>query len=163
MNTTIFTVTGRGQFPTDMLRYDQCYPFGPDDAVNLYLAPCDDGLHYVNDAQAAGRSTTRQVTLVHVSDRRHWAPTKDRWASFGWVVCRVNDVDIDGEASWYRAVYGEAAHNFLDEFCFEVWLGTGTGYAERSVARVKASSAEEADRELRKLYGDTLEDWTLID
>ena len=145
METTFFTVTGRGSFPFDMLRWDQCYPQGPDDVANLDVGQ------------------RREIKLVHVGDRRHWEPTKDRWASFGWSVCRVNDVDIDGPASWYRAVYGEAAHNFLEEFCFEVWLGTGTGYAERSIARINASSAEEADRELRRLYGDTLEDWTLID
>lgn len=145
METTTFTVTGRGSFPLDMLRWDQCYPQGPDDVANIDVGQ------------------RREIKLVHVGDRRHWEPTKDRWASFNWVVCRVNDIDIDGPASWNRAVYGEAADNFLDEFFFEVWLGTGTGIAERSVVRIKASDADDADRELRRIYGDTLDDWKLID
>lgn len=96
MNSTTFTVTGRGSFPLDMLRYDQCFPFGPDDVANMDVGQ------------------RREVRLVHYGEQRHWEPTKDRWASFGWVVCRVNDVDIDGPDSWYRAIYGEAAHNFID-------------------------------------------------
>jgi hypothetical protein len=63
--TIVFTVTGRGEFPFDMLRYDQCYPVGPTDAAMLA---------YDN------RKKTREITLA----RRRNLPAVQRWVSFGW-------------------------------------------------------------------------------
>lgn len=64
-----FTVDGRGQFPVDMLRYDQCHPIGPDDAANI---------------QDGCRDHSRRVTLGRWAAST-WVPTADRWASFCWV------------------------------------------------------------------------------
>ena len=60
-----FTVRGRGQFPFDMLRYDQCWPKSS--------APDVSALWHTDDE--------RTVTLVGIC-----SPTVDRWASFGWRV-----------------------------------------------------------------------------
>lgn len=60
------TVKGRGRFPHDMLRYDQCYPERPLDTAQLE----DDN------------RGNREVQLI--SPRRY--ATDDRWRSFGWVV-----------------------------------------------------------------------------
>lgn len=60
-----FTVSGRGLFPFDMLRYDCCYPQSPQDVANL-------------DGRAR-----RQVTLIAA---KPVGPTNGRWNSFGWDV-----------------------------------------------------------------------------
>lgn len=72
-----WTVEGRGHFPTDMLRYDACYPTDGDSAQNLTLSPTD-----VRNALAA-----REVRTVKL---RSYVgpPTSGRWASFGWYVKR---------------------------------------------------------------------------
>jgi hypothetical protein len=62
-----FTVSGRGLFPLDMLRYDCCYPASPQD---------------VNSMDGRAR---REVTLVAANPV---APTTGRWASFGWDVIK---------------------------------------------------------------------------
>lgn len=62
--TTVFTVTGRGEFPFDMLRYDRCFPHGPQDVETML----------------EGNTGPRTVTLESAA----YAPTPDRWASFGW-------------------------------------------------------------------------------
>ena len=70
-----FTVEGRGAFPVDMLRYDSCWPAGPDDADRIGYAPDAD---------------RRTVTLKRVTDASkhamHLVVTADRWRSFGWAV-----------------------------------------------------------------------------
>ena len=60
-----FRVTGEGDFPWDMLRYDQCWPCTSVDVQNLQ------------------RKGQREVVL---SDHHplQWEPTYERWASFGW-------------------------------------------------------------------------------
>lgn len=63
-----FKVTGRGQFPLDMLRYDGCWPARPED-VELMRGDV--------------RSQPRTISLVTIS---HHAPTAGRWESFGWTV-----------------------------------------------------------------------------
>lgn len=63
-----FTVTGRGQFAVDMLRYDQCWPATESDSSRL-----DDG----------PRPSRETRTVVMRGMRR---PTIDRWKSFGWAV-----------------------------------------------------------------------------
>lgn len=60
------TVRGNGDFPVDMLRYDECWPSTTADAVKL------------------GDTTRRTVELL--SDRN---PTRDRWDSFCWTLVGV--------------------------------------------------------------------------
>lgn len=58
-----FVVSGRGTFPFDMLRYDACFPRGPEDSALM------------------GETEHRSVTLVTISQS---APTIARWNSFNW-------------------------------------------------------------------------------
>lgn len=62
-----YFVTGRGDFPIDMLRYDGAWPASGEDAARLVLL--DD------------RRDLRSVRL-----RSYNAPTLARWMSFGWSV-----------------------------------------------------------------------------
>jgi hypothetical protein len=72
--TRTFVVTGKGPFPIDMLRHDQCYPAAPADvdSIEFSLRPKD-------------RPVKRKIMLS-----THAHPNVDRWNSFGWSV-------IDGE------------------------------------------------------------------
>lgn len=65
-----FTVVGRGDFPYDMLRFDECYPVDGDSAANI----------------VRWTRGTREVVLISHQPRKWWNPTFDRWRSFGWVV-----------------------------------------------------------------------------
>jgi hypothetical protein len=69
-----FTVSGTGAFPTDMLRYDACYPT---DETNILIAPYRENSEYYREK--------RSVNL-----RASYPPTIDRWKSFGWSVSNVN-------------------------------------------------------------------------
>ena len=60
------TVEGRGLFPTDMLRYDQCAPVGPDDVAAIHPEVTE----------------RRQVKLNAFT--KYITPA--RWESFGWNV-----------------------------------------------------------------------------
>jgi hypothetical protein len=64
-NSIFFAVTGNGDFPFDMLRYDKCWPAS--EAASRLL---DDLL-----------GTQRRVEL-----RGLIGPTVARWRSFGWTV-----------------------------------------------------------------------------
>jgi hypothetical protein len=64
---TDFTVSGKGMFPTDMLRYDECFPRDPQSVMNI-------------------EPESRCHRPVHLGTHRYGGPTKERWASFGWVV-----------------------------------------------------------------------------
>lgn len=66
-----YRVTGPGDLPYDMLRYDASYPASERDAARATHHPGD------------GRRT---VTLEHRGVHRGWAPNVARWASFGWAV-----------------------------------------------------------------------------
>jgi len=68
-----FTVSGKGTFPADMLRSDQCFPLDSQSAWAI-----------VND-DYTGRRT---VTLASIAMNASWEPTFARWSSFGWVVDR---------------------------------------------------------------------------
>ncbi len=70
-----FTVVGRGEFPLDMLRYDQCHPAGGDDAAMIKDRLVEDGA-----------VKTRRIRLVTRGMPRHWQPTAGRWSSFLWSV-----------------------------------------------------------------------------
>jgi hypothetical protein len=71
--TVIFTVTGTGRFPADMLRYDRCYPVDGESATNIGMP--------TEDVRAA--RTRRSVKLETV---KPGGPTPGRWESFGWRV-----------------------------------------------------------------------------
>ncbi len=66
-----FTVEGRGFFPTDMLRYDACWPMTQDDVCRLVMP------------SIRGPEPSEKVKVRLAS---HRAPTPDRWASFGWTM-----------------------------------------------------------------------------
>lgn len=63
-----FTVEGGGEFPFDMLRYDQCWPTGS------------------MDAAAITHEGKRRVALNGVAGLPGNYPTHARWLSFGWRV-----------------------------------------------------------------------------
>ena len=63
----IYTVQGKGRFPIDMLRHDQCYPMDGESAEAL-LTP----------EKAEDYRTMRQVRLAGPRC------TVGRWNSFGW-------------------------------------------------------------------------------
>jgi hypothetical protein len=69
-----FTVAGRGEFPIDMLRYDQCWPADGNAASDI--------LHSLRPGplerrEIKLRSAARQIT-------------PDRWSSFLWTVIKEN-------------------------------------------------------------------------
>lgn len=70
-----YTVQGNGDFPFDMLRYDEAVPVGPEDAAHMPRP----------DVRLA--DTNRVIRLR--SWNRH-APTVDRWRSFGWSVYNID-------------------------------------------------------------------------
>ncbi len=79
-----YRVCGKGNFPTDMLRYDMAYPADGDSAALLAFD------HMLGDeAYDAWRKDNRVVTL---KSARH--PTEARWSSFGWTV--LNERIFDG-------------------------------------------------------------------
>lgn len=65
LRTHPFEVSGAGQFPFDMLRYDSCWPRRQTDVLDMTSA----------------RAGQRTVSLLGLS-----APTVARWESFGWTV-----------------------------------------------------------------------------
>lgn len=69
-----FTVTGSGQFPTDMLRYDACYPT---DHTNGLIAPYREDSSFYRERRSVNLRSTNP-------------PTIDRWMSFGWAVSNVD-------------------------------------------------------------------------
>ena len=73
LNAVCFTVTGRGRFPIDMLRYDCCYPV--------------EGIPDIEWSQnPEERRREFNVRLVRHCKSRGWTPTIGRWSSFGWSV-----------------------------------------------------------------------------
>jgi hypothetical protein len=63
-----FIVSGKGWFPSDMLRYDQCHTYDPrilNDPDHYYDKPIE-------------------VTMFAWSTNYFWQPTKARWSSFLW-------------------------------------------------------------------------------
>ncbi len=69
-----YTVTGRGNFPIDMLRYDAAWPMTGDDAANITAT----------FQPRAGRWTIKLASAR--------LPTEGRWSSF---VCLVSDIVMD--------------------------------------------------------------------
>ena len=65
-----YYVSGRGEFPFDMLRYDECWPVSGEDAVSMAI-----------DFGDPERRKTRSIRL-----RSYKEPTVGRWSSFVWSV-----------------------------------------------------------------------------
>lgn len=72
-----FKVAGRGHFPVDMLRYDECFPFNGQAVTAIE--------HFVRYPSAGAGEPSREVELVTMSRQ----PTDARWLSFGWSVLRT--------------------------------------------------------------------------
>ncbi len=72
-----FEVEGKYQFPTDMLRYDQCFPARGEDsgAIALALTPQIDSW---------------RIRLARYTFTKTDLPTYDRWASFLAIVDRAS-------------------------------------------------------------------------
>lgn len=66
-----YFVTGRGEFPLDMLRYDCAWPLDSEAATRMA-------------GGYGGHPVTQGLRSVHLVSYRE--PTIDRWASFGWSV-----------------------------------------------------------------------------
>ena len=72
-----FEVTGGGEFPFDMLRYDSAWPASEADSRKIaqsYSAP--------DEESRPKQRTVRLKTRTRVTNRR--------WESFGWSVVRVD-------------------------------------------------------------------------
>lgn len=67
MKVITFTVMGKGRFPLDMLRYDQCFPC---DGISVHNIEAD-------------TVAVRPVKLVSIAST---GITSLRWASFNWYV-----------------------------------------------------------------------------
>ena len=67
-------VSGSGQFPVDMLRYDSCYPADTESAVAM-----------ISDHRDQNYLDMRDIELTSLSEKG-WTPTVGRWNSFGWSV-----------------------------------------------------------------------------
>ena len=67
-------VTGTGDVPMDMLRYDAAWPASQEDARKMVLAR-----YGTEEERAEWFTTPRDVFLFC-----HGKPTPERWASFGW-------------------------------------------------------------------------------
>jgi hypothetical protein len=96
-----YAVTGRGFFPTDMLRYDCAEPANKFQEWRIHeLAPpreksCGEPMAWEDYYELVKEVNSEERVVYLMSDLRT-APTVERWMSFGWV---VNDVayDVDGE------------------------------------------------------------------
>ena len=66
---TIFTVRGKGRFPTDMLRYDMSHPTNESDSAVIDNVDND-----------------HKVREVQLTSYKRYGPTPGRWESFGWRV-----------------------------------------------------------------------------
>lgn len=72
-----YTVEGAGEFPYDMLRYDESHPDQQADSLGL-------------DTHHRERRT---VTLIHKTiGASSWHPQEDRWKSFLWRVTGIEEV-----------------------------------------------------------------------
>lgn len=71
MYRTRFQVRGRGRFPLDMLRYDNCFPASSDDVAKM-------------DEEYSREERTIELITLHKYRQEHITPA--RWESFGWTV-----------------------------------------------------------------------------
>jgi hypothetical protein len=84
MDTTDFTVTGRGPFPFDMLRTDECWPA--------------DG---VTASMLATAGTDRHPRMMKFRTQRSINVHPKRWDSFGWKVVTIDSERYGDIMSWH--------------------------------------------------------------
>jgi hypothetical protein len=84
-----YYVSGTGEFPFDMLRYDCCWPATSDDALAMASRSYD--------------NPERMRGLVSIRVRSFFPPTIARWSSFGW---SVGTDDIATQAASARSLSG---------------------------------------------------------
>lgn len=72
MDAVVAVVTGSGQFPVDMLRYDSCYPASETDSGIIASTFTNYGTWRVH---------VRMRPLEKKKDKKYW--TVGRWESFG--------------------------------------------------------------------------------
>lgn len=70
----VFTVTGMGHFPLDMLRYDHCWP------------AYEREMYLINNHEDP---RSRSITIARRVDTKNEMPTIERWDSFGWTVSQI--------------------------------------------------------------------------
>lgn len=87
--TVLFAVTGKGVFPADMLRHDQCWPADTTSA-QFITSPNHEPVH-------GGREQLRTVFLRTHSSWGTFGVSPARWASFGWGVRIERAYTDDGE------------------------------------------------------------------
>lgn len=76
-----FTVTGRGRFPMDMLRYDHCFPDSSEDAAKI--------------TRCLEAPDAEEVSIKLISYFGHPnKPTVQRWRSFSWNVTNTGRHEI---------------------------------------------------------------------
>lgn len=78
-----FVVEGLGEFPVDMLRYDECRPKSGADWNSVSATESDELWR-----------ERRRVTLQRAEVSPHWVPTIRRWESFGWRLVEVDGVPM---------------------------------------------------------------------
>lgn len=88
-----FVVAGCGQFPADMLRYDECWPADALSADAIAL----------NTQDMRARESRRTVKVI--THRR--GPTIARWRSFGWRVISHDDIGRLDHADIEAAIAAE--------------------------------------------------------
>ncbi len=69
-----FTVEGKGHFPIDMLRYDECFPNDQNSAAAIANSQWGDG--------------NVKIHLAAWQPKR-WKPTEKRWESFLWKIIQT--------------------------------------------------------------------------
>ena len=87
-----FTVTpkhkdGALDFPTDMLRYDRCYPVTLEDARAINYALCVGWANaYQSEAYLTEDKPFKGTIELQSNDR---VPSSARWESQGWLVTNI--------------------------------------------------------------------------
>lgn len=69
---TTFIVKGKGRFPIDMLRYDDCWP----------VTAVDSGMIEDSLTGEAWTSAIRKGYKVKLTTNKRYGPTEERWNSF---------------------------------------------------------------------------------
>ncbi len=76
---TVIEVTGRGPFPLDMLRYDQCAPVNNEAVMAMEPEWLEDGRP----------DRHRTLKVVRLNCYAVGGPTEARWRSFNWTCQEV--------------------------------------------------------------------------
>ena len=85
-----FTVRGKGDFPLDMLRHDQCYPLdaeGVEAMAEVKRIPSKVKITPMHGERTPVKPRMVQVARdIVLGSSYQRAPTIGRWESFGWRV-----------------------------------------------------------------------------